>query len=86
MHDLARLGVAESRFLLRLGRGEKAKHARGKLRIQPQRLERRNDRVAPELGRKPWNAGVGIRAGREGRRQQHKVGVRFVNPLVEKWP
>ena len=68
---------------VRLRRGEKAQHARGELRIEPERLQRRDDRVAPELRCEPRDAGVGIRAGRQRCRQQREVGARALDPLIE---
>ncbi len=48
VHDLAGRGVTKRRIVARLMFGEKAQHACGQIRLQPQRLQRRDDRIAAE--------------------------------------
>ena len=86
VHDLARLRIAKGRFLLCLSRGEKAQHTRGELRVDPQRLQRGDDRVASELSGKPRDACVRVRTGRQRGRQQREIRTRFVDPLIEEAP
>ncbi len=84
VHDLAGRGVAERRVLARLIFGQKAQHAARKPRLQPQRLQRGDDRVAAERCRKPRDAGVRIGAGRRVGGQQAEIGKRTVDPGIEK--
>ncbi len=52
---------------VRLVRRQKAQHAARERRIEPQELQRGDDRVAAEGGREPGNAGIGVGAGRRTR-------------------
>ena len=65
VHDLARLRIAEAGVFLRLCGCEKTQHAGRKARIEPQRLQRGDDRVPPERRGKPGNARIRVRPGRQ---------------------
>ena len=62
VQDLAGLGVGGGVDLGRLGGGEVAQHAAGDLRVEPERLQRGDQRVAAEDGGEPGDAGIGIGA------------------------
>ena len=83
VHDLARRRVVEARGLGRLMGGQILQDAAGQRRVEPQHLQRGDDRVAAEGGREPGDAGIGVGAGRQLGRQQRQVGARLVEPLVE---
>ena len=82
VHDLAGRGVHEGRLFLAWCCGEEGQHAACELRIQPQRLQRGDHRVAPEGRGEPRNARVRIRAGVQFAGQQREVGARAFHPAL----
>jgi hypothetical protein len=60
MEDLARLGVGEGVDRSCLIKRQPVQHAARDARIDPQHLECRDDSVATERRRIPWDARVGV--------------------------
>ena len=83
VHDLARGGVREVQGLGSLVRGEEAEDPLCQRRVEPERLQRGDDRVAAERGREPGDARVGVRTRRELGSQERQIGARLAEPLVE---
>ena len=85
MQDLARLRRGEIVALGGLVGGEKAQRAGRDAGIEPQAFERGDDAVAPERGRKPRHAGIGIRPLRRIGDQHGEVGAGAAEPVVERF-
>jgi hypothetical protein len=83
VHDLARRRVLEGRRLRRLMLGQIPQDPARQRRIEPEQLQRGDDRVAAEGGREPRDAGVGVRARRQLGREQGEIGAGPAEPLVE---
>ncbi len=83
MEDLAGLGVARGIERVGLGRGQVTEHAAREVRVNPQRLQRGNDAVAPERRAEPRHTRVRIVAVRGRARQHAQVGRRTPHPLIE---
>ncbi len=83
MPDLPRLGVSKRRRPGGLGRCQESQHACGELRIKPQRLQGSDDCIASELCREPGDSRVWVGARGQWGRQESKVGIRFLHPLIE---
>ena len=83
VQDLARLRVGGGIDRLRLRRREIAQHAPCDRGIDPQHHHGRDDAVAPEHGREPWDAGVGVQPVLRAGRQHVDVRGRSAGDLVE---
>src|SRR5579872_75063 len=86
VQDLAGLRIPESRFLVSLGQSQEAQYTGRQVRIDPQGLERSDDRIPAELRGKPGDARVRIGSCRQGSGEKRKVRSRLVKPLVEEAP
>jgi hypothetical protein len=74
VQNLPRLGVGQRIGGLGLKGCKPPQHAARDVGTPPQHLQRRDQAVAAERGRKPWNAGVRIRPLRRLRRQDGEIG------------
>ena len=74
MHDLSGLGIVEGRCLDGLVRSQDAQNAARERGVEPERLQRRDDRIATEGRGKPRYAGIGVGSGRQFGRQERQVG------------
>ena len=62
MKNLAGFGILLGDHIFGLRSGQIGQYAFGQSRIDPEKLECRNDTVAPECCAEPWHSGIRIRA------------------------
>ena len=83
VQDLAGLGISGGVGPIGLVHGEVGEDAARKLRRDPQRLQGRDDPVAPEDRAEPRDPGVGVDAMPSARGEHRQVRRAAVNPFVE---
>src|SRR5690606_25348485 len=83
VQDLARLGIGSGVHFRRLVGREMEQHASRDIWVDPERLERGDERVPPENRAEPWNAGIRVWTCRRVGHRHIKVREAASQALVE---